>query len=254
MRLLSSVWITRPLVLFFIFAHSAAWSADRIVFISDSHGVGEYGVEINRWLRNRTQTDFEFFASGGSAPLQWRNGIFTSRCAFSDRSSQPSQPAKGCKVLRTPPLVELLKTNTPHTRKIVLISLGTNMSRKTTDFENEIRWAKNLIHDATLNQTKCIWIGPPQMSRFTSSEIEQMYRMIEEAIDRESKILNTEPCALIDSRKNSHYPKSLTEPRKNPDGIHFDIPGTPYSEGLQAAKSWGIATHAEIEAILARRP
>jgi hypothetical protein len=214
--------------------------------------VGEFGVAINTWLRHRQDTDFEFFASGGSAPLQWRNGVYTSKCATQDRTSFTAQPEKGCRTLLTPRLTQLIRSRAETTfrQTTVIVALGTNMSSAPERRSEEIKWASQLLHDITLQQARCIWIGPPQMSKFSDQELEVRYRMIQAAIELESKASGASPCALIDSRKISAYADSLLNPAKKPDGIHYDLPGTVYKEGLEAARKWGESAVQEIEALL----
>lgn len=192
------------------FAFATETKNERIVFIGDSHSVGEFGITLNSWLRSRPSADFVFFASGGSAPLQWRNGIFTSKCALKDDSSRPTPPKKACSTLLTPKLSTLLASPESYSRSTVLIALGTNMSGKAEDRANEIKWAKNLLNDVRTSGAQCAWIGPPDMSFYSTEQIETRYSIIRNAIDQEAEASLGTPCTLIDSRKISHYPKSIS--------------------------------------------
>lgn len=241
----------------FAFHETTYTTKTRIVLITDSHGIGQFGVTLASWLRARSNTYYEFFASGGSAPLQWRNGIFKSTCANSARSSDPDPLKKQCKTLMTPKLSDLLtRIGSPGASDpapVAVIALGTNMSPWLTRVSDEIRWAMQLLGDVRKKKARCIWVGPPQMSRFTDIELDTRYSMIESAIAREAKASGGTPCELIDSRKISRYPKSIEDASKKPDGIHFDIPGVAYPEGLQAATDWANALILDLESKLSPR-
>lgn len=204
--------------------------AKDFLFIGDSHSLGAFGSTITSWMRSMKYT-FDFYASGGSAPLQWRNNRFVTTCGIKESSLYPAVKRK-CKKIKTPSLLKLLSKSEYQT---VIIALGTNYSDKEKMVKSHIKFTTKLINDIPQN-IKCLWIGPPDMKRFRGERLNKNYSIIFEAIK-----LAKRKCRLIDSRKLSYYPEKQS-PSAKPDGIHYDYPAKWYKfpAGVKEAKIWAL--------------
>lgn len=211
--------------------------AGHVVVITDSHGLGAFGMELRSFLRSRADTQFDFVASGGAAPLQFINGIYKTACGLRDSSSAPAAENFECpSPLLTPKLSQLLlPPSETRTGDAVVIALGANVSFKPEDRQAQIRYGRELVLTARRAGYACIWVGPPQMRRFSEEQIQAMYEMVAGA--------TREDCPLIDSRPLSHYPETLDPAREKPDGIHYDYPAKwwRFPRGTAAAHEWGQA-------------
>lgn len=207
-----------------------------VVVITDSHGLGAFGGEIRSFLKGRADTRFTFVASGGAAPLQFQNGIYKTPCGLRDSTESPAPSSFECpSSLLTPKLSALLeKKPQPRLGDTVVIALGANASFKPEDLLPQIRFGRGLVNGAETSGYACVWIGPPQMRRFSEQQISAMYDIIARSIQGTS-------CKLIDSRSLSHYPETLDPVHEKPDGIHYDYPAKwwRFPRGTEAAHDWG---------------
>ncbi len=225
-----------------------AFGSDEFVVVTDSHGVGEFGASLSNWLRSRKETQFEFFASGGSAPLQWLNDAYKTPCGLKESSLEIAPDPRTCNVLHTPTLESLWanhKMSPLSHRKITLIVQGTNFGIKPEIYQEQLRATKKLMKVALANSDECIWIGPPNMRRspgFDEGGVEYKVSLIKAALELTEKETN-KACVFIDSREISQYPT-------NGDGIHYHWPGSKDSESIERAHQWGEALAARVESIL----
>jgi len=191
-------------------------AAERVVVITDSHGVGSFGAGIEDWLGKRKDTAYDFFASGASSPRQWVSSRFETPCGFHQTSSAAKQTRK-CLRLKTPFLSELWKAQGPAAgeRRVTVIAHGTNYPLEGR--ASEVAVTKQLIKDAFAASAVCVWIGPPNMTKspsFDAAAVEKKYSIIKDAIEAVA-VETGNRCRLIDSRPLSSYPK------KGGDGIHY---------------------------------
>lgn len=226
-----------PLLLFF--SLSALAQSSHVVLISDSHSLGEFGRVLAEKFRTESTSSFYYFASGGSAPLQWLNGAFTTPCGLIE-THKSAVTNRVCQKVLTPKLSDiwLAQKVASGIRKVTVIIQGTNLSHKSERRSQEIAWAKKLAEVAAQKSDECVWVGPPNMRRtpgFDLAGIEQKVQIIKAA-------LMGSKCQFIDSRDLSQYP-SLG------DGIHYHWPGSRDSGQIQAARSWA----EEIYAALSRK-
>jgi hypothetical protein len=219
------------LFLFLIFSQTV-FAQKHIIYIGDSHSLGNFGQTLTNYFRANKENTFEFYASGGSAPLQWTNGLFTSSCGYHDSSSFSAAPQRKCNEKFKTPKLENLIHQSRDKNLVIIIALGTNFSKKIDDRKFNIKTSQDLIKHIP-EKAQCLWIGPPHMKRFNPSQMDLDYSIIEEAI-------SLSPCELIDSRFYSEYPYIYAQTSK-PDGIHYDFPAAWYKfpEGELAAHKWG---------------
>ncbi len=234
----------------FAAAEKPAQATDRFVVVTDSHGVGHFGEELALWLRKRAQTKFEFFASGASAPLQWTNGAFTTPCGFEDKSKIATPLPRQCNKLHTPSLKYLWQQEpapTEDERRISIIALGTNFSMSPAWRAGHVLETQKLVEDAMAHSERCLWVGPPSMTRkpgFDPPAVAYKIKIIEEAIELAAKKTGKPACQFIDSRPLSHYPK-------HGDGIHLHWAGQKDPGALKASGEWADGVAAQADCLLA---
>lgn len=233
--------LTTFLVLGNVLAHSAQ---THIVYIGDSHSVGVFGKEMDQWIRNRPDTDFTFFASGGTAPFQWLHGTAPVRCWLKDNHLNETAPEKGVCLAKderstenTPKFESMLKDTYPN--KIAIIAHGTNYGTKGNakqtpeqQFNEQVASTVELIRKASNHGYHCFWIGPPRMRKYEGSALETKYMIVQTAIKKADEKYGAK-CTLIDSRPLTQYPQSTKL-----DGIHYTFPGGATSESIKNAKEW----------------
>ncbi|MBY0518222.1 MAG: hypothetical protein K2P81_15035 [Bacteriovoracaceae bacterium] len=223
------------LIHFLIFSLNS-WAQSDWVIISDSHSLGEFGHELASRLRSHEGLRFKYISSGGSAPLQWLNGKFTTPCGMVE-TQVVELKNRVCTKLLTPKFSEVLdesfKTNN---QKIAVIIQGTNFSIDLKERSNQVIWARKLAQIAEGKSDRCLWIGPPNMRRkggFDEAGVEYKVQIILEA-------LKNSPCHFIDSRLISIYPIKG-------DGIHYHWPGSIDKNQIQEAQKWAFEVFLEIK-------
>ncbi len=225
---------------------TVASAGDRIVVITDSHGIGSFGTGIEAWLRARPYTDWDFFAAGGSSPAQWTLTRWTTPCGFHETAGGQVLTRK-CYELKVPHLSELWAAqpvSTGKTRRVTVIAHGSNyrMDSKASEVANTVA----LIKDAFAASDVCIWVGPPNMKRspgFDAAGVAYKYGIIQAGI-ASVKAAGGGECALIDSRKISTYPK------EGGDGIHYHWLKTKDPASLAEGPKWAAAVGVELDALL----
>lgn len=243
--------ITRllPLLALLVLPAQAEVVRDRFMVITDSHGAGQFGQALTDGLRRRALTDFTFFASGGSAPLQWLNRAFTTTCGYRENSRVIPTAPRACETMLTPRLSELWAAETSdreHERRVTVIVQGTNFSTKASLRAEQITATKKLIQAARAASDVCLWVGPPKMRRspgYDSAGVEAKIEILQAALTQ----LGDQGCTFIDSRPLSEYPAQG-------DGIHYHWPGSRNEGALRAATDWATEVLREIEEHLARSP
>lgn len=231
-----------------LFLSITAWSStDQIVMITDSHGVGAFGVEFRKWLKARPDTEFTFVASGGSAPLQWTNGKFKTPAGlkYSSRSQTQAESELYTEFM-TPTLERLwagMSVKEPRPKKISIIALGTNFSHLPKFKKTHIAETRALVEMALRSSDRCIWIGPPTMQKapgFDTAGVQSKMEILSDALMG---------CEFIDSRPLSRYPA------QGFDGVHYQWPlkGASRAQrenGKEMAIQWAQSAIKSIESIL----
>jgi hypothetical protein len=243
---------------------ASAPAGDRFVVITDSHGVGRFGVGIASWRRSRGSTEFELFASGGAAPMQWWSGKYVTPVGFRDRSSEPAPllPVKAERLL-TPTLATLWKElgrGSAADRRVTVIVQGTNipssrvlgqMAEKTgmsvaSLRAKEVAYAERLVREALAESDACVWVGPPETTRspdWTAFENAHKVAIVRDALESH-RTKHGKTCAFVDSRSLSSYPNG------HGDGIHYHLLMSSDRVARQAAETWAEGVSARIEAAL----
>lgn len=239
-RRLRFLWLALGLV------SAPAGAADRFVVITDSHGLGRWGLEVEEWLRARKDAEFDFFASGGSAPLQWLNGVYTTPFGLHETSATPKGNPRTAGKILTPKLRDLWKnqgSGSANERRITLIALGTNYHPDPKHRAEEIAETTRLIEIAQSESDACAWIGPPNMRRknFEAADVEGKVSIIRAAIAAAAKKTGKPECAFIDSRLYSRYPSTGV------DGIHYNWPGSKNPTEIRECVKWAAGVTAELD-------
>lgn len=215
-----------------------AAASDRVVIAADSHGIGGFGWTLEDWLRGRPNTSYAFAANGGSAPLQWTKTKGGTTCGIQeDSSAPPSKPAcrppcdsaRACGAMPTPHLDKLWEAQPPRDvleRRVTIIAHGTNLPVK--DRAGSVAACKEMIRMAYANSDVCVWIGPPDMTRF---ETGPMYSIIEEAIAAVQGPGGAR-CRLVRSAEFTKYPA------RSGDGVHYHWLPHPHKEDFGLAAQW----------------
>jgi hypothetical protein len=162
-----------------------------ILFIGDSHSVGTFGTTLESLLNQNNKVIRK--AIEGTGITAWING------QHSDQSFDSFS--------------KLIQDSSPNT---VIIALGTNLFGSD---QSTISSKANQLIQTIPQSTKCIWVGPPQVSdshqRVKQSDINKVHQALQESA--------TSKCTLIDSRTLAPGTKTGS------GGLHFSG---------QAAKDW----------------
>lgn len=255
-----------------LLSNTSAFAANtHIVYIGDSHSVGTFGEEMDAWIRKKQDTDFTFFASGGTAPFQWLHGTAPVVCWLKDNQFNASAPEHGVclteeeksqrkagtlKTEFTPKFETLLKKD-GYEKKVAIIAHGTNFGTKGNktqtpeqQFNEQVNTTVSLIELTARYGYQCFWVGPPRMRKYEGVQLDTKFSIIKTAIEKaqkaaesnEEKLAKTENrsprkieslCTLIDSRPLTQYPASTRL-----DGIHYTFPGASNAESIKTSKEW----------------
>jgi hypothetical protein len=207
-----------------LYASVAAANPGRILFIADSHGVGEFGKALDEKLRGIEGSAIWTAASCGSSPSWWFYGTKTP-CGYFERtvSGQVTRTTKA----PTPLLSRMLNYHRNlYATQLVLIEQGSN--QVLDDPAHAEAMTRRMAEFVRAARAECVWIGPPQMRTYAGGPLDRAYQVIERALAGTG-------CVLLDSRKLTTYPE------KGGDGIHFNFPG-----GDKVADDWAEGVYREI--------
>jgi lysophospholipase L1-like esterase len=184
-----------------------------ILFIGDSHVVGNFGHALTEIMTTGLpDSAITTVAACGSSPSWWLTEHKIS-CGFWRHDSNGREISSREDI--TPKLERLINEIRPD---LIIIALGTNLlAMKNNDQHSEIISFLNALNGKT---SQCIWIGPPDTSRFKSEQINNVYYNL-------NKLTAKSNCHLIDSRKYTIYPNSES------DGIHYNG-----ENGRRISKEW----------------
>jgi hypothetical protein len=213
-RVKTLLWIALWLASF----SAPAGAAPRILVIGDSHTAGGFGRALDQEL-----WDAGVPAEVHALPGATANWFFTGEnhgngAAFhhdieTGKVTRPTHQA-------APKLPELLLKVHP---AFTVVALGSNFEwLDKTPLTAEIARVMKAVREA---DSKCIWIGPPDMNTVPESLRIRFYRILSETAAAES-------CSVIDSFKILGKHPSCTGAKGPCDPIHWD--GYP-----ARAKAWG---------------
>ncbi len=198
-----------------------------VLHVGDSHTAGIYGKEMDSLLR-KVGAKVTTVGSSGSSPSWWLNGTSTkSGFYMKDQDGNIDNPSNWKDPHATPKLVDLINKYQPN---IIIFSLGANLIHNTPEkIEAEV---KSILKVAQKNNTKIIWIAPPNgRSDKKPKEVQDsLYENIKNVTDKYG-------IEFIDSRPFTNYPDNLKG-----DGVHFWG-----KEGAKTAKEWANAVFSEIQ-------
>ncbi|MBS1960149.1 MAG: hypothetical protein JST80_11800 [Bdellovibrionales bacterium] len=232
---------------------SSAHALDRFVVISDSHGVGQFGMSLVQWLSDRDDTAYEFYASGGTAPVNWLNGGWKSDRVWMASSVTPPNGPQHCTATVGPSFAALWNKQGPRAddeRRISLIVQGTNLHYVNAQQYKraEISQMKKLIQVAYAQSELCYWIGPPEMKKknYTGPAEALWVKMIRTAISEAAAESARAPCEFFDSRPpNSHFPAISST---HQDQVHYHWMGSIRDDaGIKAAGDWAFMVTSWLE-------
>ncbi len=225
------------------FAAPPPCARDRILFLTDSHGLGPFGVVMNRWLLTVPEAELQTYALGGSSPPWWYRGNVSPH-AFHFNSCDGREIPEGRPFadgrVRAPLLEGLIaEGDGRYGRQVVILEQGGNVPGTPALYRE---WGARMVK-AVLSRPRnvCVWIAPPKMSKVSLAYSQRVFEAIRDGIADAARELGIatpdEACLLVDSRPVSEYPGG--------DGYHY-----PYSaRGKEAARKWAEAV---IEAIRER--
>lgn len=198
-----------------------------VLHIGDSHTVGIYGKEMDNLLR-KTGAKVTTVGSAGSSPSWWLNNKETkSGFYMKDQDGNVDSPANWKAPHVTPKLTDLIEKYHPN---VIIFSLGANLVHENAEvIENQVKMVAKI---AKKNNTKIIWVGPPNgRSDKKPKEVQDfLYEHIQ-------KVANEYGAEFIDSRPYTSYPDNLKG-----DGVHFGG-----EEGGKIARNWANSVFNQIQ-------
>ncbi|MEO5666806.1 MAG: SGNH/GDSL hydrolase family protein [Bdellovibrionota bacterium] len=197
-----------------------AWSEGGILMIGDSLSVGRVSKTLQPLLTRELGVKTRIVASCGSRPRDWnsKTSSYETSCGYDDLSATRSEEIPYRDALKqphaTPKLVKLLAQEKPET---IIIQQGTNMFWDLQDARDpkraraEIRALLDQVFSAKPAPKKCLWIAPPDTSKWPSEMEDRLFHLISEEVSSR--------CRVFDSRTVTRYP---VKPSRGADGIHYD--------------------------------
>jgi hypothetical protein len=172
-----------------------------ILLITDSHGVGAFGREVEDALRRIPNAQVDTYAMGGATPDSFFDG-FQSTCTYVGHTDNHTPPGpRYCGHAPTPKIEEVLHG------QVAVIALGTNLLWNVDHpggWDYAQRSLERMARYAHEHASACFWIGPPDLRIVSSANQAKLYALL-------AKL----PCGLVDSREFTHYPA------QGGDGCHY---------------------------------
>lgn len=193
--------ILKTIALILMSAQSFAMNQGSVLMIGDSHLVSQLGIKLDAKLRTKFEKVHTIGACGATAGTLYYQG--TTQCGYFENKADNKPVRKlGGKV---PDLREIIQKENPD---LVIIELGTfylfrnDLNRVAT----ESRALAQAIRRDSMH-ARCVWITPPDMSRFRD-QLPNLKSTIITAVDG--------LCDVIDAQNFTHYSSST-----GGDGIHY---------------------------------
>ncbi|UYL07535.1 SGNH/GDSL hydrolase family protein [Bdellovibrio sp. SKB1291214] len=198
-------------ILFFI---SSSGFAINTVFVGDSHAYGQFGNEIDSYLR-KVSKNVTTIASCGSSPSTWmaEDTSKATNCGYWRKDVKNKELR--VKDHMGDSFAKEVKALHPD---LTVIALGTNMLGSPSTVQNEKQYIKAMLDTVKKNNSECIWIGPPAASK-------DPYKLnLAQGVKEIKELAEKSDCAFIDSTTLTQNPSGQS------DGIHFSD---------QDSKKWG---------------
>jgi len=195
-----------------------AAAAETILVVGDSHTVGAFGQRLDGALRAEAGTRVATYGVCSASPQSYLSETEHS-CGFLFRDFRGAAPAKWlgnrvreanqARFVRTPELAQLVSDYTP---TLTVVALGSNGLT-----EDSVRRTLEAVHK---NGAACVWIGPPDMRKPSSTSIDAIYAILRKQKVTEKATIaqaRADSCRLIDSRAFGY----LRYPANSGDGTHY---------------------------------
>jgi hypothetical protein len=214
-------------------AQAQAPFTEHVLFVGDSHTVGGFGYELDRWIRSNLSPSATTSSYGSCASRisSWYAGFYTN-CGFIRRSRRHRPDLHGRmrpdREGSTPRLMRLLRRYRPG---LTVVELGANNVGYRSSYNR--RWIARMAQDIAQNSGACVWVGPPRGRNKPPAQLEQFYSDLRE--------LAGPYCVIVDSRESTYYPN------QGGDGAHFDPLG---AEGQAISRRWAWQAAKAIEPFL----
>ncbi|QLY26836.1 hypothetical protein [Bdellovibrio sp. KM01] len=194
---------------------------ESVLFIGDDHVAGAFGNAVDAYLRT-ISIEVNTIAECGSTPANWigvRTEFQSSVCGFWQRDEKRRE--RKSKEFKSRSFSEELAKSDPD---LTIIALGTYMLKNERDMQNEQSSIEKMVSEIERIQSRCVWIGPPQLSK------EPYASNLDSGVRTLKKILSKLHCDFIDSSKLTRY--------KGKDGLEYQV---------AAATSWGAKISRELD-------
>ena len=211
-------------VLCSLFISSVTWanSFDKVLFVGDSHSYGNFGTEVDKYLRS-VSGSVTTFASCGSSPSTWlkKDGKYkTTNCGHLSKDSSGRELRNKSHATEYFP-GELQRIHPD----LTVIAMGTNILASPANIKNELESMKKMLAEVNNANSKCVWVGPPSITKRPFADNLAL------GIKEMKAVAEKNNCVFIDSKPLTTYPAKG-------DGIHY---------GGQAAAKWGKDVAKQIE-------
>ncbi|MBI3558267.1 MAG: hypothetical protein HY074_18525 [Deltaproteobacteria bacterium] len=213
-----------------------------VLFIGDSHSAGVFGEVLDARLRApglSRHSGPRTVARCGASPSWFYSGVAT-HCGYFDRGADGKVVRHSHPLRAATPLMSTLLAYPvpPGETRITVVALGANMLELVGSPQGRkaaIGSITRMIETVHAAASACIWIGPPQMRKYSARTLELFYGVLAQAV----RSSTGERCVLLDSRRHTAYPP------QGGDGIHYDFPA-----GAPVARAWANAAFSEIREIV----
>ncbi|WP_210415695.1 SGNH/GDSL hydrolase family protein [Bdellovibrio sp. ZAP7] len=202
---------------------SSSAKAFNTVFVGDSHSYGQFGEEIDKYLRSVSK-NVTSIAGCGSSPSTWMadgKKFKSTNCGYWRRD------IKGQEIrVKEHQVDSFSKELSALHPDLTVIALGTNILSTPTNILSEKKSIQAMLDTIKKNDSECIWIGPPDTGNKTlklnlADGVKEIKALVEKA-----------NCAFVDSSELTKYPAGKS------DGIHY---------GPKDSAEWGKKVVAKIE-------
>jgi len=216
-----------------------------VLMIGDSLSVGRVSKTLQPLFERETGLSARVVASCGSRPRDWTKTQprYSTNCGFYDLSASHREEVKYREALKnphsTPKLSELLEEEKP---SVLVIQQGTNMfgdlstPTKIATARRELRALLEGVFSSRSPPRQCLWVAPPDTSKWSSEEEDRMYHFIADEVSAH--------CKVFDSRTVTRYP---VKPGWIADGIHYDQTWL----GRSQQDNWSEAIAAQLGSMMA---
>lgn len=216
--------------------------------IGDSLSVGRVSKTLRPLFEKETGLAARVVASCGSRPRDWSKSQprYSTNCGYYDLSTSRREELKYRDALKkphaTPKLSELLEEEKP---SVLVIQQGTNMFGDLSSpvkLEAARMELRVLLDEAFATRPAprhCLWIAPPDTSKWSSEEEDRMYHFIADEVSAR--------CRILDSRTVTRYP---VKPGLIADGIHYDQTWL----GRSQQDNWSEAIAAQLRSMTSLSP